>query len=150
MMMMMMMMAMRCEEGQARLRSCGTERKQATTHLSSQLRHKNVRAWKQTVFEGWEKLNRGGFQTRGGSHFFWERFQIVSRTLSGLFLVGALNRPRRRKQDKSEKIPGPSPSKSGKSPGNSKKDKIGQERKDKSRSGNPHPFETPPLSGPWN
>ena len=102
----------------------------------------------------------------------------MPRTLSGLFLVGALNRPRKRKGTNRE-IPGPSPSKSGKSRGKiggkshkgqrkrtkkegqvqsksgksrksigkvpqrtTKKDK--KRRKDKSRSGNPPPVETPP------
>ena len=41
----------------------------------------------------------GGFPNRGVSHFFfWGKVQIVSRTLLGLFLVGAVNRPRKRKR----------------------------------------------------
>ena len=43
----------------------------------------------------------GGFQTRGFPTFFG-KVQIVSRTLSGLFLVGALNRPRKRKRTNRE------------------------------------------------
>ena len=90
----------------------------------------------------------GGLQTRSFP-LFSGKVQIVSRTLSGLFLVGALNRPRQRKGTNREN-PGPSASKSGKSRKNrespkkdkkgqkrTKKDKEGQKRKDKSRSGNP-------------
>ena len=69
----------------------------------------------------------------------------MSRTLSGLFLVGALNRPRKRKRDESGKSPEQIrkiPEKSGKS----QKGQKGQKRKDKSRSGNPPPVETPPFS----
>ena len=80
----------------------------------------------------------GVFQT-GGFPTFSGKVQIVSRTLSGLFLVGALNRPRRGK-GQIGKVPGPSPSKSGKSQINRespKKDKKGQKRKDQSRSGKP-------------
>ena len=86
----------------------------------------------------WEMLNRGGFQT-GGFPTFLGKVQIVSRTLSGLFLIGAVNRPRKRKRTNRE-IPGPSPDKSEKSRKNRespKKDEKGQKRKDKSRSGNP-------------
>ena len=39
----------------------------------------------------------GGFPNRGGSHFFSGKVRIVSQTLSGLFLVGAVRRPRKRK-----------------------------------------------------
>ena len=72
----------------------------------------------------------------------------MSRTLSGLFLVGALNRPRREK-GRIGKIAGPSPSKSGKSRKNRespKKDKKRQKRKDKSRSGNPPVLKPPRLA----
>ena len=55
----------------------------------------------------------GCFQT-GCFPLFSGKVQIVSRTLSGLFLVGAVNRLRKRKRDDRE-IPRPSPSKSGKS-----------------------------------
>ena len=54
----------------------------------------------------------GGVPNPGVSLFFLGKVQIVSRTLSGLFLVGALNRPRKRKRQIG-KIPGPSPSNSG-------------------------------------
>ena len=65
--------------------------------------------------------------------------QIVSWTLSGLFLVSALNRPRKREKGRIGKIPGPSPSKSGKSGKNRespKKDKKGRTSPDR---------ETPPV-----
>ena len=86
-----------------------------------------------------EKLNRG-VSKPGGFPLFSGKVQIVSRTLSGLFLVGAVtNRPRKRKEHIG-KIPEESPHKSGTSQKNQespKKDKKGQKRKDKSRSGNP-------------
>ena len=55
----------------------------------------------------------GGFQTRGFPTFLG-KVQIVSRTLSGLFLVGALNRPRKRKRTNREN-PGTIPKQIGKS-----------------------------------
>ena len=105
--------------------------------------------WGQKV-TSWEKLNRG-VSKPGCFPLFSGKVQIVSRTLSGLFLVGALNRPRKRERT-NRKIPGPSPSKSGKSQKNRespKKDKKGQNRKDKSRSGNP-PVWNPPVWQPLN
>ena len=45
----------------------------------------------------WEKLNRG-VSKPGCFPLFSGKVQIVSRTLSGLFLVGALNRARKRKR----------------------------------------------------
>ena len=57
------------------------------------------------------------------------KVQIVSRTLSGLFLGGALNRPRKRKRDESGKSPDhpranrENPGKIGKVPKRTKKDK---------------------------
>ena len=78
----------------------------------------------------------GGFPNRGVS-------QIVSRTLSGLFLVAAVNRPRKRKRRKS----GKSPHKSGKSRKNRegpKKDKKGRTSPDRD---NPL-FESPPVYRP--
>ena len=80
----------------------------------------------------------GGFQT-GGFPLFSGKVQIVSRTRSGLFLVGA--RPRKRKRTNRENPPDhpranrESPGKSGKS----KKDK-------KSRSGNPPRLKSPRLA----
>ena len=92
----------------------------------------------------------GGFQTRVFPTFLG-KVQIVSRTLSGLFLVGALNRPRKRKRTNREN-PRTIPEQIGKTPERTKKDKKGQKRtkkdkkgqkrKNKSRSG------TPPFSGP--
>ena len=93
----------------------------------------------------------GGFQT-GGFPLFSGKVQIVSRTLSGLFLVGAVDRPRKRKGTNREN-PRTIPSKSGKSRKNRespKKGKKGQKRKDKSRSGNPPCLKPPPFSGPWD
>ena len=60
-----------------------------------------------------EKLNRGGSKP-GGFPLFSGKVHTASRTLSGLFNVGALNRPRERKRTNREN-PGPSPSKSGNS-----------------------------------
>ena len=48
-----------------------------------------------------EKLNRG-VSKPGCFPLFSGKVQIVSRTLSGLFLVGALNRPRKRKRTNRE------------------------------------------------
>ena len=68
----------------------------------------------------WEKLNRG-VSKPGCFPLFSGKVQIVSRTLSGLFLVGALNRPRKRKRTNREdpqRVPGQIrkiPEKSGKS-----------------------------------
>ena len=73
----------------------------------------------------------------------------MSRTLSGLFLVGAVRRPRKEEKCKSGKSPDnprtnrENPKKSGKS----QKDKKGQKRQDKSRSGNP-PYLKPPRHLP--
>ena len=91
----------------------------------------------------------GGFQTRVFPTFFG-KVQIVSRTLSGLFLVGALNRPRKRKRTNPEN-PRTIPEQVGKIPEKSGKDKKGQKRTKKEgqdQIGKPPPFETPPLSGP--
>ena len=87
-----------------------------------------------------EKLN-WGVSKPGCFPLFSGKVQIVSRTLSGLFLVGALNRPRKRKKTNRErKSPDhpranrENPRKIGKVP---KRTKKGQKRKGKSRSGNP-------------
>ena len=88
----------------------------------------------------------GGFQT-GGFPLFSGKVQILSRTLSGLFLVGALTRPRKRKRTNRENprtFPeqiGKIPEKTGKAP---KRTKMDKKRKDKSRSGN-HPVKNPPV-----
>ena len=50
----------------------------------------------------WEKLNRGGSKPGGFPLFFLGKIQTVSQTLSGLFLVGAVNRPRKRKMTNRE------------------------------------------------
>ena len=49
----------------------------------------------------WEKLNRG-VSKPGGFPLFSGKVLIVSRTLSGLFLVGAVHRPRKRKRGNQE------------------------------------------------
>ena len=98
----------------------------------------------------WEKLNRG-VSKPGCFPLFSGKVQIVSRTLSGLFLVGALNRPRKRKRTNRENprsVPeqiGKIPEKSGKSQKGQKKDKKGRTSPDRETP----PFETPPFSGPW-
>ena len=83
----------------------------------------------------------GCFPNPGVFPLFSGKVQIVSRTLSGLFLVGALNRAEKEEKDKSGKIPGPSPRKSGKIPEKigkvPKRTKKDKKRKDKSRSGSP-------------
>ena len=69
----------------------------------------------------------------------------MSRTLLGLFLVGARNRPREKKRTNREnpqRVPGQIrkiPEKSGKS-------QKGQKRKDRSRSGNPPRLKPPRLA----
>ena len=101
----------------------------------------------------WEKLNRG-VSKLGCFPLCSGKVQIVSRTLSGLFLVGALNRPRRRKRTKREN-PRSIPEQTGKIPEKSGKDKKGQKRTKKDKKGRTSPdretppFETPPFSGPW-
>ena len=88
--------------------------------------------------ESQKKLNRG-VSKPGGFPLFSGKVQIVSRTLSGLFLVGALNSSEKEKGTNREN-PRTIPEQSGKIPeksGKSKKDKKGQKKKDKSRSGNP-------------
>ena len=87
------------------------------------------------------KLNRG--VSPGCFPLFSGKVQIVSRTLSGLFLVGPLYKLTKRKKDQSGKSPDhpranrENPRKIGKVPKRTKKDKKGQKRKDESRSGNP-------------
>ena len=70
----------------------------------------------------------GGFQTRGFPNLFFGKGQeIVSRTLSGLFLVGNLNRPRKRKRTNREN-PRTIPKQIGKIPEKSGKSQEGQKR----------------------
>ena len=81
----------------------------------------------------------GGFPLLSG------KVQIVSRTLSGLFLVGAVSRPRKTSKAQIGKIPKESPKKSGKS------GKIGkgQTRTKKDKKGRTSPDrETPPFENP--
>ena len=85
----------------------------------------------------------GGVPNPGVSHFFLGKVQIVSRTLSGLFLVGALI-GRERGKGQIGQIPGPFPSKSGKSQSKSGKSQKGP--KDKKGRTSPD-RETPPFSG---
>ena len=92
------------------------------------------------------KLNRG-VSKPGCFPLFSGKVQIVSRTLSGLFLVGALNRPRKRKRTNRENprtIPEQIrkiPEKSGKSQKGTKQDKKGRTSPDRET---PQVDETPP------
>ena len=72
----------------------------------------------------------GGFQT-GGVPTFSGKVQIVSRTLSGLFLVDAVNRLRKSDRENPRTSPRTNRENPEKSP------KQGQRRTNKSRSGNP-------------
>ena len=72
----------------------------------------------------------GGFPNPGGFPLFWGKVQIVSRTLSGLFLVGALTRPRKRKRTNREN-PRIIPEQIGKIPEKSGKSQKGQKRTNK-------------------
>ena len=93
----------------------------------------------------WEKLNRG-VSKPGRFPLFSGKVQIVSRTLSGLFLVGALNRPTKGKRTKREN-PRTIPEQIGKIPEKSGKSQKGQKRTKKVQIGKPPPpFETPPLA----
>ena len=93
----------------------------------------------------------GGFQT-GGFPLFSGKVQIVSQTLSGLFLVGAVHRPRKRKRTNREN-PRRVPGQIGKIPEKSGKSQKGRKRTEKEGQvtspdrENP-PFETPPFTGP--
>ena len=74
----------------------------------------------------------GVFQTGGVSHFFRERSRLCRGTLSGLFPVGAVNRPRKEEKAKSGQSPKTpqtnreNPGKIGKVPKTTKKDKKGR------------------------
>ena len=72
------------------------------------------------------ELNRG-VSKPGGFPLFSGKVQIVSRTLSGLFLVGALNRLRKRKRTNREN-PWTIPAQIGKIPEKSGKSQKGQKR----------------------
>ena len=82
-------------------------------------------------FFHWEKLNRG-VSKPGCFPLFSGKVQIVSRTLSGLFLVGALKRPRKRKVTNREN-PRTIPEQIGKIPEKSGKSQKGQKRTKKER-----------------
>ena len=90
--------------------------------------HRNPRTDFQRTFWApyWEKLNRG-VSKPGCFPLFSGKVQIVSRTLSGLFLVGALNRPRKRKRTNREN-PRTIPEQIGKIPEKSGKSQKGQKR----------------------
>ena len=108
---------------------------------SSAKSHFQMSPFKMSPFK-LREANCRGVSKPGCFPLFSGKVQIVSRTLSGLFLVGALNRPRKRKRANRENprtIPkqiGKIPGKSGKSQKGQKGQKV-QKRKDKSRSGNP-------------
>ena len=100
----------------------------------------------------WEKLNRG-VSKPGCFPLFSGMVQIVSRTLSGLFLVGADNRLRKRKRTNREnprRVPGQIGKIPGKVPEGQKRTK--KDKKDKKGRTSPDretpPFETPPFGGP--
>ena len=77
----------------------------------------------------------GGFPNPGGvPHFFRGKVQIVSRTLLGLFLVGALNRPRKRKGTNREN-PRTIPEQIGKIPEKSGKSQKGQKIRNPEKGG---------------
>ena len=112
-----------------------------------QRRHKNpTRTWVLGgccfCFRNWEKLNRG-VSKPGGFPLFSGKVQIVSRTLSGLFLIGAVNRLSKGKRTNREN-PRRVPEQIGKIPEKSGKSQKGQKRTTKSRSGNP-PVCNPPV-----
>ena len=77
----------------------------------------------------------GGLQTGGFPTFFRKGPDCVT-DLWGLFLVGAVNRPRKRKRTKSGKSPD-HPRTNRENPRKSGKSQKGHKRKDRSRSGNP-------------
>ena len=96
-----------------------------------------------------EKLNRG-VSKPGCFPLFSGKVQVVSRTLLGLFLVGALNRPRKWKRANREN-PRTIPEQIGKILEKSGKSQKGQKRTKKEgqvQIGKPPPFETPPFGGP--
>ena len=99
------------------------------------------------VLQNWERLNRGVSKPRSFP-LFSGKVQIVSRTLSGLFLVGALKKGQERERDESGESPDhpradrENPGKNRESPNKGQK-KTKKERTKKSRSGTPL-FEPPP------
>ena len=100
-------------------------------------------------FHNLREAKPGGFQTRVFPTFLG-KVQIVSRTLSGLFLVGALNRPRKRKRTNREN-PRTIPEQIGKIPEKSGKSQKGQKRTKKEgqvQIRKPPRLKPPPFSGP--
>ena len=91
----------------------------------------------------WQKLSWGGCKP-GGFPLFSGKVQIVSRTLSGLFLVGALDRPRKRKGTNREN-PRTIPEHIGKIPEKSGKSQKGQ--KWTKKEGQVQIGKSPPYSG---
>ena len=94
-----------------------------------------------------EAINRG-VSKPGCFPLFSGMVQIVSRTLSGLFLVGALNRLRKRKRTNREN-PRTVPAQIGKIPEKSGKSEKGQKRTKKEgqvQIGNPPRFKPPRLA----
>ena len=90
------------------------------------------------------EANPGGFQTQVFPTFFGNGPDCNCRgPLSGLFRVGALNRPRKRKRTNREN-PRTIPEQIGKIPEKPGKSRKGQKMTKKSRSWNPL-FETPPV-----
>ena len=75
-----------------------------------------------------------GVSKPGCFPLFSGKVQIVSRTLSGLFLVGALNRPRKRKRTNRENARA-IPEQIGKIPEKSGKSQKGQKKGQKSQKG---------------
>ena len=92
----------------------------------------------------WEKLNRG-VSKPGGFPLFSGKVQIVSRTLSGLFLVGALIRPRKRKGTNREN-PRTIPEQIGKIPENRESPEKDKKKGRTSPDREAPPFETPRLA----
>ena len=92
------------------------------------------------IIREFREAKPGGFQT-GGFPTFSGKVQIVSRTLSGLFLVGAVNRLRKRKRTNREN-PRRVPGQIGKIPKKSGKSQKGRKRTKKGRTSPDR--ETPP------
>ena len=93
-------------------------------YISCQLRSAEVQP--DILLVCWEKLNRG-VSKPGCFPLFSGKVRIVSRTFSGLFLVGALNRPTKRKRTNREN-PRTIPEQIGKIPEKSGKSQKGQKR----------------------
>ena len=109
-------------KGTSQLRASSDGSSDATSKASFPLH--NTEARHQGNFR--EKLNRG-VSKPGCFPLFSGQVQIVSRTLSGQFLVGALNRPRKRKRTNREN-PRTIPEQIGKVPEKSGKSQKGQKR----------------------